>query len=102
MAKRVLNAGNYVTATCNKYDKFEKPVQAGLALTPRKVRELTDRGVAVSTPNQNYMDSEFSNSPFVEPQYRRGCDLNTAWEISRRVTSKLVNVHKIDKRKFGG
>lgn len=103
MAKRILNAGNYVTATCNKYDEFEKPVQAGLALTPQKVKELTERGIAVSTPNQGYSDgSESAGSPFVEPQYRRGCDMNTAWEISRRVTSKLVNVHKSDKRKFGG
>ena len=39
---------------------------------------------------------------FIEPQFRRGCDMNTAWEITQLAQSKLVNAHKSDKRKFGG
>lgn len=103
MANRSLKDREYKTATCNIYDKYEKPVQGGLALTPQKVKELTDKGLAVSTPNQGFNDDpQFSDSWFIEPQFRRGCDMNTAWEISQFTQSKLVNAHKSDKRKFGG
>ena len=102
MATRRLNAGSFVTATCNVYDKYEKPVQNGLALTPQKVKELTEKGIAVSTQNQGfYDDSQFSDSWFIEPQFRRGCDMNTAWEITQRMQSKMIAAHKNDKRKFG-
>ncbi len=102
MAKRVLNAGDNKLATCNIYGKYEKPVQPGLALTPRDVKTLTERGLAVSTPNIGQIEDPAGSSDYLEPQYRRDCDMNTAWELSRRVTSKLVNAHKNDKRKYGG
>lgn len=103
MADRNLNAGSYKLAHCNKYDVYEKPVQPDLALTPQKVKELTERGIAVSTQNQGFNDDpQFSNDWFIEPQFRRGCDMNTVWEISQNTQSKLIGVHKSDKRKYGG
>lgn len=100
MADRNLNAGGYKLAHCNKYDVYEKPVQPGLALTPQKVKELTERGIAVSTQNQGFNDDpQFSNGWFIEPQFRRGCDMNIAWEISQHTQSKLISAHKNDRRK---
>ncbi len=104
MATRTLNPSRTITASCNKLGKYEKPVQSGLSLTPRDVKELTDRGIAVSTPNSSYTEASpihRSDSWFVEPQDRRGMDMNTAWEISQRTRAKIIAAHKSDKRKFG-
>lgn len=103
MATRRLNAGTSKLATCNKYDKYEKPVQSGLALTPAMVKQMTDRGLAVSTPNMQMMNDDvaFADSWFIEPQFRRGCDMNTAWEISQQVQGNLIDVHKTDKKRYG-
>lgn len=103
MATRRLTAGSNILAKCDKYSKYEKPVQSGLALTPRDIKQMTERGLAVSTPNlQVFNDSEaFTDSWFIEPQFRRGCDMNTAWETTQVVQSNLINVHKSDKKRYG-
>lgn len=103
MATRRLTAGSNILAKCDKYSKYEKPVQSGLALTPRDIKQMTERGLAVSTPNlQVSNDSEaFTDSWFIEPQFCRGCDINTAWETTQVVQSNLINVHKSDKKRYG-
>lgn len=103
MATRRLTAGSNILARCDKYSKYEKPVQSGLALTPRDIKQMTERGLAVSTPNlQLSNDSEtFTDSWFIEPQFRRGCDMNIAWETTQVVQSNLINVHKSDKKRYG-
>jgi hypothetical protein len=73
MATRRLTAGSNILARCDKYSKYEKPVQSGLALTPRDIKQMTERGLAVSTPNlQVSNDSEaFTDSWFIEPQFQQ-------------------------------
>lgn len=100
MAQRKLNAGSNILAECNKYGQYEKPVQSGLALTPRDVRVMTDRGQAVATPNLAYVEDNY-NGEYLPPEYRRGMDLNTAWELSQDISNGLVSAHKRDKKIFG-
>lgn len=99
MAKRKLNSFGAVFATCNVLNSHESAVQSDLALTPRRVRELSERGVPVSVGNLNIPATE--ETAYLDPQFRRGCDLNTAWEISRRVSSGLIDAHKRDKKLYG-
>ena len=103
MATRKLNAGSNKLATCNKLNLYEKPVQSGLALTPQMVKEMTERGLAVSTPNIGQVQDN-SGIPrgdwFLEPQYRRDCDMNTAWEISQNTQRSLIDIHKRDKKRY--
>lgn len=101
MAKRELNAGSNIMATCNIYGKYEKPVQGGLALTPAMVKQMTDRGLSVSTPNIGQIQENGPSDGTLEPQYRRGMDMNTAWELSHNVSKGLIHAHKRDKKIFG-
>ena len=99
MAKRKLNSFGAAFATCNRFNSHESAVQSDLALTPRRVRELSERGIPVSVGNMTIPATE--ETAYLDPQFRRGCDLNTAWEISRRVSSGLIDVHKRDKQLYG-
>lgn len=103
MATRELNAGTNTLATCNVLNKYEKPVQSGLALTPRDVKEMTERGQAVSTPNigQVQEDSASTGDWFIELPYRRGVDMNTVWEQSHITQNGLIRAHKLDKKRYG-
>lgn len=87
--------------SCNK--PHERAVQPGLSLSPQDVKNLTDKGLATSTPNASFYDDE-GVSPvdfFIEPQYRRGFDLNTAWAISKATEQKIIDVHKRDSLIYG-
>lgn len=90
----------------------EKIVQNGLAITPRDVKTMTSRGIPVATQNQNNMFYNDSDLPgfnpdldvdpfFVEPQYRRGADMNTMWEISKSTGRKMIGALKRDKQIYG-
>ena len=102
MAKRILFCNDGKLATCNVLNLHEKPVQSGLSLTPRDVKSLTERGLAVSTGAIGQVDDpNSSNDGYLEPAFMRGSDMNTCWEISRVAQRGLLTIQKNDKRKFG-
>lgn len=69
------------------------PVQSGLALTPRRVKELTEKGVAVSTVNsEGVFDAGKNPSDWsIDSMYQRGTDRCTLWEKSQLAKRKILS-----------
>lgn len=65
--------------------------QDNLAITPAQVKELTDRGIPVSSQNVNFLESGSDvNSWSIEPQFRREMDMATAWEMEKNASRKVL------------
>lgn len=79
---------------CNcDYTVVDIPVQSGLALTPAKVKELTDKGIAVSTPMASPSDYDGSSRPgdfTLDPMYSVDSDRNTLWEMSQTARQRIL------------
>lgn len=61
MAKRKLIA-QLSPVNCKVVDSLELVTKPGLAMTPKQVQELTDRGIAVSLPNEkSFLDGSPSS-----------------------------------------
>lgn len=70
-----------------------KPVQSGLALTPARVKELTSKGIAVTTSNaEGVYDASTKPSDYsVDPIYERDTDRNVLWERSQLARQKILS-----------
>lgn len=103
MAKRELNYGSNKLCSCKVDGVFEHRVQNNLALTPRMVKEMTEKGIAVSLPN-NTIDPQ--DDPVMskagkwelDPIEMRGFDKNSAWEMSKRSNNKITQAIRKNKR----
>lgn len=77
---------------CNAgYTELDVPVQSGLALTPAKVKELAEKGIAVSTANS---DGLFDASPDfgnykMDDMYESGMTREELWERSQMAKKKV-------------
>ena len=99
MANRKLNP-LIKTCSCSLCDERDKLVtKPHLAMTPQQCKELTDRGIAVSLPNSQFLDGE-SNGWDIDPSFRRDSDMISTWETETQAKSKLILAHKNDKKKF--
>ncbi|UPW41315.1 hypothetical protein [Sigmofec virus UA08Rod_4138] len=69
------------------------PVQSGLALTPTRVKELTSKGIAVTTANaEGVYDASTKPSDYsVDPIYERDTDRNILWERSQLARQKILS-----------
>lgn len=77
-------------------------VQPGLSMTPMQVKELTDKGIPVSLPAQQFLDSDSDSSSWsVDPCFQRDTNIDSAWEKEHLSRSKLVRAHKNDKKRYG-
>lgn len=101
MAKRKFVCPTQFADCVNNSDTFPV-VQEGLALTPSDVKQLTDKGIAVSAQQQNVSNaSDLENGFYVDPMYRRGTDLNDLWNIEKSTRAKFNNSYKRDKKIYG-
>lgn len=98
MTRRILTKRTFRLADCGHYNTNDTIVQPGLSLTPRDVKQLTDRGMAVSTRNIGTVSDPDLTPGYLPPEYRRGCDINTAWESSRNANNGLIDHYKYSKR----
>lgn len=102
MAKRVFTSICRL-ATC-LYDSstYERTID-GLAVTPSEVKQLTDRGIPVSTPNANMtVPAEgLDNGFYVEPMFRRDMDVNDLWNLQQSTKRKFSKAHHDDVLKYG-
>lgn len=92
------------SVNCQCCGDLELVTKQGLAMTPKQVQELTDRGIAVSLPNEKlFLDgqSKSSTSWDVDPIFRRSADMCSIWELSRDCQGKILSAHKADKKRFG-
>nr|DAH63224.1 MAG TPA: hypothetical protein [Bacteriophage sp.] len=101
MAKRILKA-QLRPCNCTLCDSKDMiQTKEGLALTPSRVKELTDRGIAVSLPNlNNFLQPESGSSWFVEPMFKRDANMCDIWEKEQLAKQRVVSAHKNDKKKF--
>lgn len=88
-------------ATCKCKSEFWK-TKEGLTMTPTQVKELTDKGISVTTrmPNESPVDAP-ENGFFVEPMFRRSVDTNDLWSMEQSTRKKLSRSHKIDTETYG-
>lgn len=75
----------------------------GLALTPSQVQDMTDKGIAVSLPNQDFLDSDGSapHDYSVELMFRRGMSREELWESERGARKSVFAARREDIKKFG-
>lgn len=100
MATRTFDK-NVKTCSCSLCEQDKIVTKPHLAMTPQQMKELTDKGIAVSLPNASFLDGEGSRGWDIEPMFKRDTDMNTAWELEQVSKSKIIKAHKLDKKKFG-
>ena len=100
MAKRKRSAqGNPVN--CKVVDSLELVTKPGLSMTPKQVQELTNRGIAVSLPNEKlFLDGSSSSRTdwSIDPIFRRDADMCSMWELSRDCQGRILKAQKADKK----
>lgn len=91
--------------TCKRDERIDvlctKP---GLAMTPSQVKELTDKGIAVSLPNEKqFFDGQNPRQSdwHVDPIFKRSVDMCEVWELEKTSQNKLLKAQRVDKKKFG-
>lgn len=85
---------NNVVVLCDtEPTALDIPVQGGLSLTPRRIQELTSKGIAVSSSDaEPVYDSPVSFSDYsIDPIYERGMDRNTLWERSMLAKQRILS-----------
>lgn len=88
-------------ATCVYTNEFWK-TQEGLTMTPTQVKELSDKGIPVTThvPNESPVESA-EQGFFVEPMFRRSVDTNDLWTMEQATRKKLARVHTENRNIYG-
>lgn len=100
MAKRKLIA-QLNPVNCKVVDSLELVTKPGLAMTPKQVQALTDRGIAVSLPNEKSFLDGSPSSPTdwsIDPIFRRDADMCSMWELSRDCQGRILKAQKADKK----
>ena len=65
---------------------FAQTVQDA-AITPRQIAELTARGIPIS-PQSVEREIKGDNSWELDPAFKRGMDMATAWELQQRAQAQ--------------
>lgn len=74
----------------------------GLALTPIDIKNLTDKGIAVSLPNaQNFLNPVEGSSWTVEPAFRRDATMCSVWETEKLAQKHVMQARKKDIQTYG-
>lgn len=102
MAKRIFKA-QIKPCNCTLCADIDRlTTKEGLSLTPQRVKELTDRGIAVSLPNsQNFIAPSESKSWDIDPMFKRDANMCDLWEQEQLAKKRVMNAHKKDKQLYG-
>lgn len=81
----------------------DNPVQHGLAYTPAKMKELSDKGIPVSTMTVDdmFFDGDFNTDFNVPIEEQRGLDMSEAWEAEQDAKQAFLNGLKKDIQNYG-
>ena len=99
MAKRKLIA-QLNLVNCKVVDSLELVTKPNLAMTPKQVQELTNRGIAVSLPNEkSFLDGSPSSATdwSIDPMFPSH-DIGCMWELSRDCQGRILKAQKADKK----
>jgi hypothetical protein len=102
MAKRVFKA-QLRPCNCVHNSEFDHLVtKPGLALTPSDIKNLTDKGVAVSLPNaQNFLAPSEGSTWHIEPEFRRDATMASVWETEKLAQKRVMKAKKTDIQVYG-
>lgn len=104
MAQRIFKA-QIKPVNCTIQSDVDRLVtKEGLSLTPSRIKELTDRGIAVSLPNsQNFIapSESAARSWDIDPMFKRDATMCSMWEQEQSAKQKVLNAHKKDKQIYG-
>lgn len=84
--------------------KDETPVQENLSVSPAQMRQMNEKGIAISTqnlPESYFIDGNGENSFFIPITERRGIDSCTLWEEEQSIKKKMRKARKNDIAKYG-
>lgn len=73
---------NFCECKFNVNEDFARTIADG-AITPRQIAELTARGIPV-TSQAVEREIQGNDSWYVDPAFKRGMDMATAWELEQR------------------
>lgn len=102
MAKREFKA-QLKPCKCVCNPEFDHIVtKPGLALTPSDIKNLTDKGIAVSLPNaQNFLAPSEGSSWNIEPAFRRDATMASVWETEKLSQKRVMKARKTDVQLYG-
>lgn len=102
MAKRIFKA-QLRPCACVYHPEFDHIcTKPGLALTPSDIKNLTDKGIAVSLPNaQNFLNPAEGSSWTVEPEFRRDATMCSVWETEKLAQKRVMQARKKDIQIYG-
>lgn len=103
MANRNLKpASNPIVSEINP-DLDKEFTVSGLAITPAQVAEMTKKGISVSIPNLDFMDSDGApkNDYSISPMFLRGMTREQLWQMQRQARQNVMRAQQIDKLQFG-
>lgn len=81
-----------------KHLKDDKPVQNGLSMSPSEMQRMSERGVPVTTQNNEalFYDGETRPSWDVPLDQQRGVDIATMWQRRKDLGAKInQNVNEL-------
>lgn len=102
MAKRVFKS-QLRPCKCVFHPDIDRLItKPGLALTPSDIKNLTDKGIAVSLPNaQNFLAPGEGSSWHLEPEFRRDATICSVWETEKLAQKRVMQARKKDIQIYG-
>lgn len=76
---------------------------SGLAITPAQVAEMSNKGISVSIPNLDFMDSDGApkNDYNISPMFQRGMTREQLWQLQRQARQNVMRAQRVDKLQYG-
>lgn len=93
---RTLKNKKFRLANCSDFLPTEKLVQNGLALRPRDIKILSDKGIPVNLRNAGHV-KDLDNAGTLPLYAKRGTDINIAWETSMKTKQDIIKSYRINR-----
>ena len=76
---------------------------SGLAITPAQVADMSKRGISVSIPNLDFMDTDGApkHDYSVSAMFQRGMTREQLWQLQRQARNNVMHAQIVDKLQFG-
>ena len=97
MARKLITSIKSFPYRFNPEKDWMETVQDG-AITPKQIKELTQRGIPVSPTNVE-REIHGRGDWNLEPMFKRDMDAATAWELEQKAKSVIQKAIKTDKAK---
>lgn len=78
-------------------------VQSHLAVSPTEMNQMRERGIPIASQvdSTQFYDGDTSPSVSIDPMFRRGVDINDAWNLQEASKRKLNSAYVNDVKTYG-